>query len=166
MRGISREVLARDAAWTLADGTCKDLTKRWAAWENGYLAAQTIADLATKVKPRGTGVEVDLVGTDATGRRWAFLISGGFTATRTGLRRADTLWRALGQAAVLQVATDLPVVLLTTDLPARSTPGHQALRQALGADGPVTAAVDLTAADAPHALAALTRSPLAPPPAD
>ena len=123
-------------------------------------------DLATKVKPRGTGVEVDLVGTDATGRRWAFLISGGFTATRTGLPRADTLCRALGQAAVLQVATDLPVVLLTTDLPARSTPGHLALRQALGADGPVTAAVDLTAADAPHALAALTRSPLAPPPAD
>ncbi|MBK9102963.1 MAG: hypothetical protein IPM90_16230 [Austwickia sp.] len=31
MRGISREVLARDAAWSLADGACKDLTAQWAA---------------------------------------------------------------------------------------------------------------------------------------
>jgi hypothetical protein len=29
MRGISREVLARDAAWTLDDGNCKDLTEAW-----------------------------------------------------------------------------------------------------------------------------------------
>jgi site-specific DNA-methyltransferase (adenine-specific) len=111
--------------------------------------------LTTKVNPRGTGVRIDLVGTDRHGRRWAFLVSGGFTTARNGLRRADALWRALGQAAVLRVATDLPVVLLTTDLPARSTPGHQALRQALGADGPVRAAIDLTAADAADTLAAL-----------
>jgi len=26
VRGISREVLARDAAWSLADGSCKELT--------------------------------------------------------------------------------------------------------------------------------------------
>ena len=25
MRGINREVLARDAAWSLADGSCKEL---------------------------------------------------------------------------------------------------------------------------------------------
>lgn len=119
------------------------------------VARAGFTDVATKVKPRGTGVEVDLVGTDATGRRWAFLVSGGFTATRTGLRRADTLWRALGQAAVLRAATDLSVVLLTTDLPARSTPGHQALRQALSASGPVAAAIDLTARDAVETLAGL-----------
>jgi site-specific DNA-methyltransferase (adenine-specific) len=113
-------------------------------------------DVATKVKPRGTGVEVDLVGADPAGRRWAFLVSGGFTATRTGLRRADTLWRALGQAAVLRAATDLSVVLLTSDLPARSTPGHQALRQALSPAGPVTAAIDITAPDAVQTLARLT----------
>jgi hypothetical protein len=33
MRGISREVLARDAAWSLADGSCKDLTIEWGRWE-------------------------------------------------------------------------------------------------------------------------------------
>ena len=46
MRGVSREVLARDAAWSLADGSCKELTDRWAAWEVAYLAAQAVADRA------------------------------------------------------------------------------------------------------------------------
>ena len=43
MRGISREVLARDAAWSLADGSCKDLTVEWARWEATYAAAVTAA---------------------------------------------------------------------------------------------------------------------------
>ena len=43
MRGTSREVLARDAAWTLADGACKDLTIEWGQWENTYAAALTQA---------------------------------------------------------------------------------------------------------------------------
>lgn len=46
MRGISREVLARDAAWNLTDGNCKDLTARWAAWEKAYLAAEAIDERA------------------------------------------------------------------------------------------------------------------------
>ena len=49
MRGISREVLARDAAWTLDDGNCKGLTQRWAAWEDAYLAAQAITDRARQL---------------------------------------------------------------------------------------------------------------------
>lgn len=43
MRGISREVLARDAAWTLADGDCKDLTVQWSTWEHTYAVAGTTA---------------------------------------------------------------------------------------------------------------------------
>lgn len=43
MRGISREVLARDAAWSLADGSCKDLTVEWARWEATYTASLTDA---------------------------------------------------------------------------------------------------------------------------
>lgn len=43
MRGISREVLARDAAWSLADGSCKGLTLEWARWEVLYAAALTAA---------------------------------------------------------------------------------------------------------------------------
>lgn len=44
MRGLSREVLARHAAWTLAEGNCKALTRRWAAWEDIYLSSEAIAD--------------------------------------------------------------------------------------------------------------------------
>ena len=52
MRGISREVLARDAAWSLADGACKDLTVQWARWENTYAAALTpAARLAALAEP-------------------------------------------------------------------------------------------------------------------
>ncbi|MEI2825774.1 MAG: hypothetical protein V9F04_04780 [Dermatophilaceae bacterium] len=46
MRGISRDVLARDIAWKLGEGNCKELTQRWAAWETAYLTAQTVADRA------------------------------------------------------------------------------------------------------------------------
>jgi len=52
MRGISREVLARDAAWSLADGACKHLTTEWARWESTYAAALTqAARLATLTEP-------------------------------------------------------------------------------------------------------------------
>jgi hypothetical protein len=74
------------------------------------------------------------------------------------LKRAEIVWRALGRAAVLDAARrenpdrrDLgPLVLLTTDLPARSSPGDRALRAAVGPDRPVRAVValdDLTAAE-------------------
>lgn len=43
MRGISREVLSRDAAWTLANGDCKDLTTTWSTWEQSYAAAGNTA---------------------------------------------------------------------------------------------------------------------------
>jgi hypothetical protein len=43
VRGISREVLARDAAWSLADGSCKELTVEWAHWEATYAASLTAA---------------------------------------------------------------------------------------------------------------------------
>lgn len=46
IRKISREVLARDAAWSLGDSDCKDLTARWAAWERVYLAAEDLHDRA------------------------------------------------------------------------------------------------------------------------
>ena len=79
---------------------------------------------------------------------WAFDVSGSFTSSRTGLRRADTLWRALGRAAVLHASPlAMPLVLLTTDAPARGTPGHRALRSMLGADRPVVDVIELLADD-------------------
>jgi len=52
VRGISREILARDAAWSLADGACKDLTREWAQWEATYAATLTRATrLAALTEP-------------------------------------------------------------------------------------------------------------------
>jgi len=79
------------------------------------------------------GVEVNFVATDATGAEWAFDVSGGFTSTRAGLKRTDTLWKALGKAAVLHEAhRGIPLVLLTTDAPVRASAGDAALRVVLG----------------------------------
>lgn len=43
MRGVSRDVLARGAAWSVADGSCKDLTIEWSRWEALYAASPTAA---------------------------------------------------------------------------------------------------------------------------
>jgi modification methylase len=72
---------------------------------------------------------------DAVGRRWFFDVSGAFTSTRAGLRRTDTLWKALGKASVLKASglRSYRLVFLTTDLPSHSSAGGQALRAAHGA---------------------------------
>ena len=74
------------------------------------------------------GVEVNFSALDQTGRRWLFDVSGAFSVTqRPGLRRTDTLWKAIGRASVLHTAgCDQPLVLLTTDRPAPSSAGHRA----------------------------------------
>ena len=78
------------------------------------------------------GVEVNYAAQDAVGRRWFFDVSGAFTSTRGGLRRTDTLWKALGKAAVLAAAGARdPFVLITTDLPAPGSSGEAALQAAL-----------------------------------
>jgi DNA modification methylase len=76
----------------------------------------------------GLGTSVSLVAQAADGQEWWFDVSGGFTAVRGGLARADVLWRALGRASVFRTATDAPVVLLTSHLPGDGTPGDAALR--------------------------------------
>lgn len=80
------------------------------------------------------GVEVSFEAQDRRGVRWLFDVSGVYMGTRAGLCRSDTLWKALGRAAVLKSseAGDLRLVLLTTDLPAPGSPGDAALRSARG----------------------------------
>src|SRR5882757_5018301 len=82
----------------------------------------------------GLGTAVSLVGRAAGGQEWWFDVTGGFTAVRGGLARADVLWRALGRAHVLRTAGAAPLVLLTSHLPAAATPGEAALR-AVGPGG-------------------------------
>lgn len=77
----------------------------------------------------GLGLAVDVVAEDARGGRWCFDVTGSFGTARGGLARADALWRCLGRAAVLHAAGRRPLVLLSSDLPARRSSGDRALRQ-------------------------------------
>ena len=87
---------------------------------------------------------LNFVATDQTGADWAFDVSGAFTTNRAGLRRADTLWKSLGKAGVLHESTlGLPLVLLTTDAPAKGTAGHQALSAMRGPNRPVLDVIEL-----------------------
>ncbi len=112
------------------------------------LAHQTLdacgfSDVEEQVPFRDLGVTVDFRARDASGRAWLFDLAGAFSATRPGLKRAEVLWSALGQASVLHEAVRRepgrdglgPLVLLSVDRPApRSAPG-KALAVASPEDG-------------------------------
>jgi DNA modification methylase len=106
------------------------------------------ADIRSDVRLPHLGVEVNFVAQDATGADWAFDVSGAFTSSRAGLRRTDTLWKALGKAAVLHEAmSDLPLILLTTDAPAKNSAGHSALDVIRGPGKPVYDLIQLLEPD-------------------
>jgi len=91
------------------------------------------------------GVATDYRARDSRGRTWLFLLTGAYSATRPGLKRADVLWRALGVASVLHAARsadpgrdDLgPLVILTTDSPPPRSAGGRALQAVCGSGRPV-----------------------------
>ncbi|MXZ53804.1 MAG: site-specific DNA-methyltransferase [Acidimicrobiaceae bacterium] len=91
------------------------------------------------------GVEVNFSAVDRQGQRWLFDVSGAFSVTqRPGLRRTDTLWKALGKAAVLHSRRDRdPLVLLTTDRPVPNSAGDRALQAVTGTDDPVYAVIEM-----------------------
>lgn len=102
----------------------------------------------TDVRYPVLGVEVNFVARDATGADWAFDVSGGFTSTRAGLKRTDTLWKALGKAAVLhETRRGIPLVLLTTDAPTKGSAGDAALRVVLGPGRAIYDVVELLSAE-------------------
>jgi site-specific DNA-methyltransferase (adenine-specific) len=86
------------------------------------------SDVAPSKRPVA-GVDVAFTARDRTGRQWLFDVAGAFTTTNTGLRRADTLWKALGKAAVIHAASpEIPLVLLTTQAPVKGSGGERAWR--------------------------------------
>jgi site-specific DNA-methyltransferase (adenine-specific) len=108
------------------------------------LDACGFSDVRSDVKIPGAGLGIHFLATDRTGQDWAFDVSGAFTSNRSGLKRAETLWRAIGRATVLhQARPDLPLVLLTTDRPNRGSAGHLSLEAVTGADRPVFDLVEL-----------------------
>ena len=108
------------------------------------LAEQGFRSIASKVSV-AHGVEVNFSALDRAGDEWLFDVSGAFSVTqRPGLRRTDTLWKAIGRAAVLHAAGDgRRLVLLTTDRPAPSSAGHRALEAVTGDGRPVYAVIEM-----------------------
>jgi hypothetical protein len=100
------------------------------------------------------GIEVALTARDSRGELWLFDIAGTFTNHRPGLKRADTLWRTLGRAAVLRQVSDTPLVVLTTGVPGRG-PGAEALRQVVGPGKPIHCLVEMVKPEAIAQLGAL-----------
>lgn len=105
----------------------------------------------TKRRRFAGGLGVDWVATDATGREWLVLVAGTSTIARSGLRRAEVLFRTLGEASVLTQAGH-PVLVLTTDLPVPRSAPLTALREARGTS--LVDAVELGAPGAAERLAA------------
>ncbi len=104
-------------------------------------------DITAKVVPCGR-VEVSFRAVDATGRPWLFEVAGGFTSNRPGLRRADTLWKTLGKAAVVHESQpSVPFVVLTADTPAPRSASADALQAMTGEDRPVRDVIVLTSPD-------------------
>lgn len=101
-------------------------------------------DIVEDRKLSAIGVEVNFTATAPTGREWFFDVSGAFSSTRPGLRRTDTLWKALGKAFVIRQAyPDTPLVFLTTDRPDPSSAGGKALSQVAGEGKSVDMVVEM-----------------------
>ena len=112
------------------------------AWR--VLAESGFGDIHDRVALDG-GVEVNYSALDQRGRRWLFDVSGAFSVTqRPGLRRTDTLWKAIGRAAVLYSRpVREPLVLLTTNRPAPNSAGQRALNAVTGDDKPIRAVIEM-----------------------
>jgi DNA modification methylase len=103
----------------------KEIAK-WALQENGF-------EIEREEERLGAGVTVNFVALDQGGERWFVDVSGAFTSTRAGLLRTDTLWKALGKAAVVKEANlGVRYLLLTTDKPPPKSAGGKALAMVTG----------------------------------
>ena len=88
------------------------------------------------------GIVVDFTAKDRRGKTWLFDVAGSFTSHRGGLKRTDTLWKALGKAAVLREVCNTPLVLLTTDIPTHGA-GAEALKAVVGQKKPIHAVIEM-----------------------
>ncbi len=117
------------------------------------LADDLLVDAGFEVvsrKPKVEGIEISFVVRDQTGTTWNVDVAGAFTKgnDRAGLRRTETLWKALGKASVLHesqrgTAEPRPLLVLTSDLPTRSSAGAKALRAVVGPGRPIFDAVEM-----------------------
>lgn len=117
-------------------------------------------DIKPNVKISEGGVEVNFKAYDQAGRPWFFDVSGGFTSNRPGLKRTDTLWKAVGKAAVLhELEPRTPLVLLTTDAPTKGSSGDAALSVVCGTGRPIFAVLRMRSEDDQRELRRLATGP-------
>ena len=138
------EQSARSGKQNIVEGSLASATSKQTEIHLTNVARASLGELHEDYKDflrlRMTGI----VATDRTGAKWAFDVAGAFTSNRVGLRRAETLWKSLGKAAVLHEGVgEVPLVLLTTDIPGKTTAGHQALSVMRGPTRPVFDVVEL-----------------------
>ncbi len=133
-------------------GKARDLARE-------VLVSSGFQDIGEKVR-RSCGIEVDFKAVDQQGQTWLFDVACAFSITqRPGLRRTDTLWRALGRAAVLHsTEPEARLVLLTTDRPAPNSAGHRALEAVTGDGKPVYEVIEMLDLGDVQRLAALAHS--------
>jgi len=108
--------------------------KKAQAYARTLLEACGFTEIEENVKLRGLGVTVNFRATAPTGREWFFDVSGAFSSSRPGLRRTDTLWKALGRASIIrhdEGCKGRPLVFLTTDRPVDRSAGARALENAI-----------------------------------
>lgn len=108
--------------------------KKAQSYARSLLETCGFTEIEENVKLRGLGVTVNFRATAPTGRQWYFDVSGAFSSSRPGLRRTDTLWKALGRASIIRNdkgCAGRPLVFLTTDRPADRSAGARALENAI-----------------------------------
>jgi site-specific DNA-methyltransferase (adenine-specific) len=109
----------------LHDGRVADALAEGALVDAGFVI------VGRNRRVREAGLSVSVVATDAAGATWFFDVAGTFTSRRAGLARMDVVWRSLGRSAALRGArSDVPLLLLTTQLPPLPSEGDTALRAA------------------------------------
>jgi site-specific DNA-methyltransferase (adenine-specific) len=121
-------------------------------WTAGDLAKALLEEAGFRITAKRVtlreGVDLPFGVRDAAGNTWHVDVPGGFTTTRPGLKRADTMWKEIGKAAVLHHAhPDVPFLLLTPEAPPAGTAAANALEAVVGPDRPIRDVIVITSPD-------------------
>jgi hypothetical protein len=85
-------------------------------------AGFTIIELKAKLP----GVEVDIIAENQNGIAFFFSVKASWRGDRQGLKRTDTLRKAIGEALLIKLNTGNPAIIITSHKPTKGT-GKEAL---------------------------------------
>ena len=103
------------------------------------VTAAGFSDISTRTK-LSCGVEIDITATDHAGLQWYFRVCGGYSSASPGLRKADSVWKLLGEASALAASegsgASKRFVVLATEGPSPQGKAAAALKAVLGSAQP------------------------------